>query len=350
MDKEQVAFEKSIDGKEVHLFNLSNDKGIRATITNYGARLVSLFVPDADGHDINVSIGFDSIDGYLNSTEPYYGATIGRFANRIAEGKFSLDGANYHVLPNNGKNALHGGKNGFQSVVWDAEQLNSSTLQLSYQSKDMEEGFPGNLEVRVTFELTADNGLKISYQASTDKTTVLNLTNHAYFNLNGEGSGSVLKHLVQINADEYTPIDTGSIPLGALATVEGTPFDFTKPISVGARIEAKNEQLENGRGYDHNFVLNPHGPLQPVAIAVADQTKIKMEVFTDQPGLQFYTGNFMESKNVLKGNYKDDFRTAFCMETQHFPDSPNQSSYPTTLLKPGEVFQSFSMYRFSINS
>jgi len=349
MEKEQNAFETSVDDKQVHLFNLSNDRGVRATITNYGARLVNLFVPDSNGNPTDVSIGFDSIDGYLNSTEPYYGATIGRFANRIAQGKFLLDGRDYHILPNNGENALHGGKNGFQSVVWDAEQVNTSTLHLKYLSKDMEEGFPGNLVVNVTFEVTADDGLKISYQASTDKTTIINLTNHAYFNLNGEGSGSVLNHLVQINADKYTPINSGSIPFGPLATVDGTPFDFRQPSTIGGRIEQKNEQLENGNGYDHNYVLNPHDLRQPVAVAVADKTKIKMEVFTDQPGLQFYTGNFMPSKNMLKGNHKDDFRTAFCMETQHFPDSPNQPSYPTTILNPGAVFKSFTIYRFSID-
>lgn len=348
MDKVQAAFEKSIDGKEVHLYNLVNDNEVRATITNYGARLVSLFVPDSNGAHVDVSIGFNSIDGYLNSTEPYYGATIGRFANRIAKGEFSIDGKAYHVLPNNGDNALHGGKNGFQSVVWDAEQLNSSTLTLTYQSKDMEEGFPGNLDVRVTYELTSDNALKINYLATTDKTTIINLTNHGYFNLNGEHAGSVLNHLVQINADQYTPIDAGSIPYGPLASVGQTPFDFRELSVMGSRINEKNVQLVNGRGYDHNFVLNAHQEMEPVAIAIGDQTKIKMEVFTEQPGLQFYTGNFMESKNTMKAGNKDDSRTAFCMETQHFPDSPNQHSYPSTLLHPEEKFKSFTIYRFSI--
>jgi aldose 1-epimerase len=349
MDKEQTAFDKSVDGKDVHLYKLANENGITATITNYGGRLVSLFVPDSKGDYIDVSVGFDSIDGYLNSTEPYYGATIGRFANRIADGKFSIDGIDYYILPNNGSNALHGGQNGFQSVVWDAEQLNSSTLHLTYHSKDMEEGFPGNLDVVVVFELTSDNALKITYQASTDKATILNLTNHAYFNLNGEGAGSVLEHMVQINANQFTPINSSSIPLGPSAPVMGTPFDFTAPSPIGGRIDEKNEQLENGNGYDHNYVLDSHDSSVSVATVVGDQTHIKMEVFTDQPGLQFYTGNFMPSKNIMKGSHKDDFRTAFCMETQHFPDSPNHPSYPSTLLKPGEVFQSFSMYRFSID-
>jgi aldose 1-epimerase len=348
MDKEQAAFEKSIDGKEIHLFNLTNSNGIKATITNYGGRLVSLFVPDSNGKYVDVSVGFDGIDGYLNSTEPYYGATIGRFANRIADGKFSIDGKDYHITPNNGANALHGGKLGFQSVVWDAELLADNKLQLTYLAKDMEDGFPGNLDVRVTFELTSDDAIKISYEAKTDKTTILNLTNHAYFNLNGEERGSVLKHVVQINADQYTPINSGSIPFGPLAPVKGTPFDFTQPSTIESKINEKDQQLENGNGFDHNYVLNAHDASEPVAFAVGDQTHIKMEVFTDQPGLQFYTGNFMEGKNEMKGNHKDEFRTAFCMETQHFPDSPNQPSYPSTVLKPGDTFQSFTTYRFSI--
>lgn len=348
MDKEQSAFEKSIDGKEIHLFNLVNDNGVKATITNYGARLVSLFVRDTNGELLDVSIGFDDIDGYLNSNEPYYGATIGRFANRIAGGKFSIDGIPYLVSPNNGGNALHGGKDGFQSVVWDAEQINSTTLKLAYVSKDMEEGFPGNLQVEVTYEMTSDDALKITYQARTDKTTIINLTNHAYFNLNGEGSGLVLDHLLQINADRYTPIDSGSIPFGPLSPVQGSPFDFTQPSTIGCRINDKNEQLENGNGYDHNYVLNPHDLTQPIAITVGDRSNIKMEVFTDQPGVQFYTGNFMRSQNIMKSGHKDEFRTAFCLETQHFPDSPNQPAYPTTILQPGETFRSFSIYRFSV--
>jgi aldose 1-epimerase len=349
MDKKQSSFAKSVQGKDVRLYTLSNENGIRATITNYGARLVSLFVPDFKGDTFDVSIGFDDIDGYLHSTQPYYGATIGRFANRIAEGKFTIDGVEYQVLPNNGNNALHGGENGFQSVVWDLEFVNCAAVKLSYHSKDLEEGFPGNLKVTVTFELTSDDALRISYNASTDKTTVVNLTNHAYFNLNGESAGPVLNHVVQINADKYTPINPSSIPFGPLAEVKGTPFDFTQPLTIGGRIEEKHEQLENGKGYDHNYVLDSHDPQEAVATIIGDQTQIKMEVFTDQPGLQFYTGNFMNSTNIMKGRHNDDFRTAFCMETQHFPDSPNQPSYPTTLLKPGEIFQSFTSYRFSIN-
>jgi aldose 1-epimerase len=348
MHKEQSAFEKTIDGKEVRLFSLQNNNGVRATVTNYGGRLVSLFVPGKGGQLVDVSAGFSSIDGYLGSTEPYYGATIGRFGNRIAKGKFSLEGKDYRVTPNNGENTLHGGKNGFEAVVWDAKQIDDRTLTLHYLSADMEEGFPGNLDVQVTYMLNDDNALEISYKASTDKTTIVNLTNHAYYNLNGENSGTILNHIVQINADQYTPVDTGLIPTGILAEVKGTPFDFTTPTRIGERIDAEDQQLKNGKGYDHNYVLRAHGKDEPVAIVTGDKTGIRMEVFTDQPGMQFYSGNFMEGKNEMKNNHKDDFRTAFAMETQHFPDAPNQPSFPPTVLKPGETYQSMSVYRFSV--
>jgi aldose 1-epimerase len=348
MYNEQSAFEKTIDGKDVHLFSLQNNKGIKATVTNYGGRLVSLFVPDKNGNMIDVSAGLSSIDSYLQSTEPYYGATIGRFGNRIAKGEFSLDGQDYKVPTNNGENSLHGGEKGFQDVMWDAEQPDEKTLKLRYLSRDMEEGFPGNLDVSVTYALTEDNAVKISYKATTDKTTVVNLTNHAYYNLNGESSGTILNHVVQINADQYTPVDTGLIPTGELAAVKDTPFDFTGPRTIGERIEAEDEQLKNGRGYDHNFVLRPHAENEPVAIVTGDLTGIRLEVYTDQPGMQFYSGNFMEGKNEMKNNHKDEFRTAFAMETQHFPDSPNQPSFPSTVLKPGDTYETVSVYKFTV--
>lgn len=348
--EQQSAFEKTIDGKEVRLFSLTNSKGVMATVTNYGGRLVSLFVPDKSGQLIDVSAGFSSIDGYLGSTEPYYGATIGRFGNRIAKGKFSLEGEEYQITINNGENTLHGGKKGFEAVVWDAEQIDDRTLALHYLSVDMEEGFPGNLEVQVTYVLQDDNTLEIRYKATTDKTTLVNLTNHAYYNLNGENSGTILNHIVQINADQYTPVDAGLIPTGKLEEVKGTPFDFTTPTRIGEHIDAEDLQLKNGRGYDHNFVLRAHREDQPVAVAVGNLTGIRMEVFTDQPGMQFYSGNFMEGKNEMKNNHTDDFRTAFAMETQHFPDAPNQPSFPSTVLKPGETYQSTSIYRFSVTA
>jgi len=339
-------FNKIIDQKQVHLYTLKNKNGMEALITNFGGRLVSLYVPDKSNKLIDVIQGFSSVEGYQKSTEPYFGATIGRYGNRIAKGKFVLEGKSYTLYLNNGPNTLHGGKKGFQDVMWDAVQPDSSSIELSYLSKDMEEGFPGNLKVKVIYTLTDDNSLKISYQASTDKTTIVNLTNHAFFNLNGENSGTILNHRVQIKADRYTPIDSTFIPTGSLEDVAGTPFDFRKGYSIGSRINDHNEQLSNGKGYDHNFVLNPHSTRTSVASVIGDKSGIVMEVFTDQPGLQFYSGNFMQAKNTMKGGHKDEYRTAFAMETQHFPDSPNQPSFPSTVLKPGEVYQSTSVYKF----
>ncbi len=305
--------------------------------------------PDKDGELTDVVVGFKSVRDYENSTEPYFGATIGRFGNRIAKGKFTLDGKQYTLFTNNGANTLHGGKKGYQAVVWDAKQLNDSTLELRYLSKDMEEGFPGNLNIKVTYSLTAGNGFRCDYEATTDKKTVVNLTNHAFFNLNGEGSGTILNHTVQIYADKYTPVDTGLIPTGKLAPVAGTPFDFTKPKTIGARIDANDEQLKNGKGYDHNFVLSgiKENGMIHAATVTGDKSGIVMNVYTQEPGLQFYSGNFMQSKNTFSDGSKDDFRTAFAMETQHFPDSPNQPSFPSTVLKPGQVYKTTSLYTFS---
>ncbi|MEO9020910.1 MAG: aldose epimerase family protein [Ginsengibacter sp.] len=342
-------FETTIDGKPTDLYVLKNHSGMQAAITNYGGRLVSLLVPDKNGKMTDVVVGFKSVEDYQNSTEPYFGATIGRYGNRIARGQFSLDGKKYQLSINNGVNTLHGGKKGFQYRVWDADKLNDSTLQLTYLSKDMEEGFPGNLNVKVTYSLTGDNGFKAEYEATTDKKTVVNLTNHAFFNLNGEGSGTILNHVVQIYADKYTPIDSGFIPLGPVAPVAGTPFDFTKPTTISARIDEDNIQLKNAKGYDDNFVLNGTkvNGLNHAATVTGDKSGIVMNIYTEEPGLQFYSGNFMFGKNTFSDGSKDDFRTAFAMETQHFPDSPNELSYPSTVLKPGEVYKTYSVYDFS---
>lgn len=342
-------FETNIDGKPTDLYVLKNHNGMEAAITNYGGRLVSLIVPDKNGKMTDVVVGFKSVQGYENSTEPYFGATIGRYGNRIAKGQFSLGGKKYQLSVNNGVNTLHGGKMGFQYRVWDADELNDSTLQLSYLSKDMEEGFPGNLNVKVTYSLTGDNGFKAEYEATTDKETVVNLTNHAFFNLNGEGSGTILNHTVQIYADKYTPIDSGFIPLGPTATVKGTPFDFTKPTTIGARINESNSQLKNAKGYDDNFVLNKTkvNGLNHAATVTGDISGIVMNIFTQEPGLQFYSGNFMFGKNTFNDGSKDDFRTAFAMETQHYPNSPNEPSYPSTVLKPGDLYKTYSVYDFS---
>ncbi len=343
-------FRDTIDGKITNLYTLRNANGMIATITNYGGRVVSLLVPDKNGKMTDVVVGFKSVKDYVNSTEPYFGATIGRYGNRIAKGKFKLDGKEYTLFTNNGPNTLHGGKKGFQAVVWDAKQLSDSTLELSYISKDMEEGFPGNLNVKVTVGLTSSNEITFDYEATTDKKTVVNLTNHAFFNLNGEGSGAVNDHILQINADKYTPVDSTLIPLGKNEPVAGTPFDFRKPIAIGARINAKDEQLKNGMGYDHNFVLNHSDSTIPyAATATGTRTGIVMKVYTQEPGLQFYSGNFMKSKNTFKGGARDNFRNAFCLETQHFPDSPNQPSFPSTVLEPGKTYKTRSVYKFEVD-
>ena len=342
-------FDTIINNKTVKLYVLKN-AGITAKFTNYGGRLVSLLVPNKQGKIIDVVVGLASVSEYEKSTEPYFGATIGRFGNRIANAKFKLEGKTYSLFKNNGPNTLHGGKMGFQYVVWDAQQPNDNTLVLKYLSKDGEEGFPGNLNVTVTYSLTDDRGLKMEYEATTDKTTLVNLTNHAFFNLNGEGSGSILKHCLQINADKYTPVDSTLIPTGKIESVKGTPFDFTKFAEIGARINTKNQQLTYGKGYDHNFVLNVNKPGEMILAATidGDKTGILMDIYTQEPGLQFYSGNFMFGKNQFKNGSKDDPRTAFALETQHFPDAPNQPGFPSTVLKPGEVYKTSSVYKFSV--
>jgi aldose 1-epimerase len=342
-----AAFSKTIDGQQTKLYILRNNKGMAAAITNYGGRIVGLRVPGRNDSTVDVVTGFGSVDDFINSTEPYFGATIGRYGNRIAKGKFSLDGKSYTMFINNPPNTLHGGKKGYQAVVWNAQQENDSTLELRYMSKDGEEGFPGNLNVKVIYTITSDNALAISYEAETDKKTVVNLTNHAFFNLNGEGSGTILNHVLQVYADKYTPVDSTLIPTGKLAPVAGTPFDFVKPNTIGSRIEPKNDQLKNGKGYDHNYVLQGSG-LKHAATITGDKTGIVMDVYTVEPGLQFYSGNFMAGKNTFKGGVKDEFRTAFCLETQHFPDSPNQPSFPSTELNPGQTYKTNSIYRFSV--
>lgn len=344
-------FNVTFDGKKVALYTLKNANGAQLDITNYGGRFVSLLVPDKSGKLTDVVIGMNSAAGFKDATEAYLGATIGRFGNRIAKGRFTLDGQEYKLATNNGPNTLHGGIKGFQAVVWDAKQPNDTTLELSYVSPDMEEGFPGELTVKVVYSLTSDNAVKMEYSATSNKNTVINLTNHAFFNLNGEGSGSILDHTLQVYADKFTPVDSTLIPTGKLAAVAGTPFDFTQPLTIGARINDDNEQLKFGKGYDHNYVLNGtkgYQGLTHAATAIGDKSGIVLDVYTQEPGVQFYCGNFMQSKNILKTGAKDDFRTAFCLETQHFPDSPNQPSFPSTVLKLGSNYHTISYYKFSV--
>ncbi|MFT2010258.1 aldose epimerase family protein [Pontibacter sp. 13R65] len=343
-------FQKTIDGKETDLYILKNKNNVQAAISNYGGRIISLLVPDKDGNMRDVVIGFGDVDSFTKGADTFFGATIGRYGNRIAKGRFKIDNTEYKLATNNDQNHLHGGETGYSRVVWDARQVDDKTLELTYLSKDMEEGYPGNLNVKVTYTLTDDNELKIDYEATTDKKTVVNLTNHAFFNLNGEGSGTIKNHLLQINADHYTPVDETLIPTGELAPVEGSPFDFRKPTKIGERIEQDHEQLNFGKGYDHNFVLNTTqgGGMTKAATVVGDQSGIVMEVFTEEPGIQFYGGNFLEGKNTLKTGAKDEHRSAFCLETQHFPDSPNQSNFPSTQLNPGQTYKTTSVYKFSV--
>lgn len=347
LDKKK--FRTTIDGKPADLYILKNTRGMQAAITNYGGRLVSLLVPAENGKLTDVVMGFDNIQQYQTSSEPYFGAIIGRYGNRIANGKFILDGKEYLLYKNNGPNTLHGGKKGFQDVVWDAKRIGNSILELTYLSKNREEGYPGNLKVRVTYSLTINNELELAYEATTDEKTVVNLSNHAFFNLNGQGCGTINQHLLMINADNYTPVDATLIPVGKIEPVSGTPFDFRKPIFIGKGLDENNVQIKNGKGYDHNFVLNVNkgAGLNTAAVVTGDKTGIVMEVLTEEPGVQFYSGNFLQSKNTIKGGGKDDFRTAFCLETQHFPDSPNQPLFPSTVLKPGEIYKTATAYRFS---
>lgn len=342
-------FDTIIEGKKVNLYWIEN-KGIKAAFTNYGGRLIGLWVADKNGKQTDVVVGMNSAKGFKTSTEPYFGATIGRVGNRIAKGKFTLEGKQYQIPLNNGKNALHGGIKGFQDVVWDVEKTNDSTLVFSYISPDGEQGFPGNLTVKVTYTLTEDQSVKMEYEAATDKTTVANLTNHAFFNLNGEGSGTILNHILEIYANEFTPVDEGLIPTGELKPVKNTVFDFTSKHTIGDRIETKDEQLKFGKGYDHNYVLNgtKNNGLNHAATISGDKSGITLDIYTQEPGLQFYSGNFMQSKNTFKSGAKDDFRTAFALETQHFPDAPNQPKFAPIVLKPDQKYKTLSVYQFSV--
>lgn len=344
-------FSKTIDGQKVRLYTLRNKHGLRADITNYGGRIVTLMVPDRAGVFDDVVTGYHSIDEYLASNEKFYGALVGRYANRIARGKFSIDGQAYALAINNPPNHLHGGPGGFHQVVWQAEQIDSQTLKLHYLSPDMEEGYPGNLRVTVQYTLDDDNALQIDYLATTDKQTVINLTGHPFFNLQGEGNRSINDHQLRIFADHYTPVDETLIPMGAIEPVAGTPFDFLRYTAIGERLDVDHPQLAYGKGYDHNFVLNkdPEIAGPQLAASVYDPvTGRKMEVLTTEPGLQFYGGNFLTGEDKGKRGETYGHRTAFCLETQHFPDSPNQPTFPSTSLWPGETYASATAYRFPV--
>lgn len=345
----EFTFDTTINNKKVSLFVLKSNS-MEVLFTNYGARIVGLNVQDKNQVKTDVVVGFNNIQSYISTKERYFGATIGRYGNRIKEGKFSLDNKDYQISINNGVNALHGGKEGFQNVIWDANQKNKNEIEFSYISKEMEEGFPGELKVKVRFSIKNDNELLIEYSATTNKKTVINLTNHAFFNLNGEGSGTILNHNLYINANAFTPVDSTLIPTGKIEGIKNSPFDFSTLKQIGKDIAEDNEQLKFGKGYDHNFVLNKSekSALNYAAKVVGNKSGIIMEIYTTEPGLQFYSGNFMKSKNTFKNGALDDFRTAFCLETQHFPDSPNNLNFPSTVLNLGQKYESTSKYIFSV--
>src|SRR5688572_1020746 len=350
----QEIFGKMPDGREVKRYTLKNKNGVTAKLIEYGAILSELWVPDRNGRPTNIVAGFDNLEQYL-AGHPFFGATTGRYANRIAKGKFTLDGKEYTLAINNGPNALHGGLKGFDKQLWESEAAAWTSesepgaskgsqvgVRFNYRSKDGEEGYPGNLDVTVVYTLNDRNTLTIDYTATTDKTTVVNLTNHSYFNL--AGSGDILKHVIRIAADRYTPVNDQLIPTGELAPVAGTPFDFQQPTAIGARFD---QLTNNPRGYDHNFVLKRTGPgLEAIAWVEEPTTGRRMEVLTTEPGMQLYTGNFLDGKLTGVGgvNYKQ--HSAFCLETQHFPDSPNHPHFPSTVLRPGETYKTTTAYRF----
>ena len=344
-------FQKTIDGKVTNLYLLKNDK-IKVYITNYGGRIVSLLAPDRYGKMGDVVLGFKSIDDYLSANGPYHGALIGRVGNRIAKGKFTLDSKTYSLPINNNENHLHGGPEGFNNQVWEVKAVDQSSISMNYFSKDGEMGYPGNLDVQVKYSLNNENELLISYKATTDKSTPVNLTNHAFFNLAGEASGTINDHLLRLNADHFTPVDETLIPLGENRSVEGTPFDFRIPKTIGRDLNQQNTntQMNYGGGYDHNFVLNKENDreMSLAGYVIDPKTGRRMDIFTEEPGIQFYGGNFMDGSDIGKYGKKFLYRESFALETQHFPDSPNQPSFPNIILLPGEIYQTKSIYKFSI--
>jgi aldose 1-epimerase len=345
-------FKAVIEGDSVSLYTLINKSGIRADFTNYGQRLIALHVPDKNGAMGDVVLGLSTLDGYMNGPKNNFGAVIGRYGNRIAKGKFSIKNTKYKLAKNNGENHLHGGNIGFESVIWKARQTAANQIEFTRISPDMEEGYPGNLDVKVTYILSDNNELKIIYEATTDKTTVINLTNHSYFNLKGEGEGDVNDHVMMINASAYTPVDAGLIPIGTIESVDGTPFDFTSPKTILTDLDSNHAQMVIGGGYDHNFVLNEspknnEGLLLAARVTEPTSGRI-MEVYTSEPGVQLYGGNFLNGSSTGKSGKPYMKRNAFCLETQHFPDSPNQPNFPSTILEPGDKYKSTTVYKFDV--
>lgn len=338
-------------GKPIESYTLTNRQGMEVAITNYGAKVVRIITPDKTGQMADIVLGYDDLPSYIKGN-PYFGACVGRYANRIAGGQFYLDGQLYHLSRNNGNNALHGGPGGFHNVVWDAKKITAASgqaLELTYLSRDGEEGYPGNLKARIVYTLTDSNALKIDFYAETDKTTIVNMAHHSFFNLAGEGKEDILGHRLKINAKYYTPVNEALIPTGEIVPVSGTPFDFTAFTAIGARINHRNEQLEYGRGYDHNFVLDREDKSLLLAATVYEpKSGRSLEVWTKEPGLQFYSGNFLDGSDMGKGGKPYHYRSAFCLETQHFPNSPNQPNFPSCVLQPNEKYHHEVVYKFGV--
>lgn len=341
-------FHTYLGDSEIDLFYIKNSQGMQIAITNYGARIVSIIAKDKQGNEVDTVLGFDSIEKYLKANESYFGATVGRYANRIAKGKFVLANTTYELAINNGINHLHGGIDGFHKKVWQVEHQDNHSLTLSYLSKDGEENYPGNLKTTIFFSINETNELSIQYEYRSDKTTIANITNHAFFNLNGEGNGNVLDHILQINADEFLPIDETSIPFNKSVKVEKTPFDFRTPKPIGQDIEVDDIQIKNGTGYDHCFVLKNNKNVEQVASCYSPNTGICLEVFTDMPGVQLYTGNWLGSIDKGKAGKLYGKREAFCLETQFFPNTPNETSFPSCIVMPNKTFKTTTIYKYSI--
>ncbi len=346
----RMPFGKTADGQDVELFTMRNANGIELQAITYGGIITSLKTPDRAGASADIVLGFDAMDGYLKG-HPFFGAIVGRYGNRIAKGRFVIDKVPYTLATNNGPNHLHGGVRGFDKQLWTAEIVSSNSLQFSRVSPDGEEGYPGNLSVQVIYSLTNFNELIVDYKGTTDQPTHVNLTQHSYFNLAGHGAGDILGHELMIDADRYTPVDGTLIPTGELAPVADTPFDFRKPTAIGARINAPHPQIKNGQGYDHNFVLNRDSGRLMLVARVSEPTSGRwMEVATTEPGMQFYAGNFLDGKLIGKGGRSYGRRSGFCLETQHFPDTPNQPAFPTTLLKPGQEYRTRTVFTFGVSN
>lgn len=340
------------DFDSIKLYTLKNESGMAVRVTNYGAIITSIIVPDRNGKQADVALGYDRVEDYINAVDkPYFGAVVGRYGNRIAKGEFTLDGETYSLLQNNGENHLHGGAIGFDKVVWAVDEyVEGKSLTLSYLAKDKEEGYPGNLELIIVYTLADDNSLVVDYHATTDKATPINVTQHTYFNLKGEGQGTILDHKLMLNAKTFTPVDESLIPTGEMPAVAGTPFDFTTAKAIGRDIDQQNEQLVFGLGYDHNWILNKDGKEGELSLAAQVHEPSSgrvMEIYTTEPGIQFYCGNFLDGRLKGKSGKPYVHRGGFCLETQHFPDSPNQPNFPSTILKPGETYESKTVFKFS---